>query len=212
MVTKLPTILRSDLMDEFLGIRERIATIKQKIGTDAVMGMGGSASGFEGAGGEGLGSGSSSGAGGRRSGGSYPDEGGGDGGMGMGMGEGDGFSVDLSGLIMSTDEADEALSANPCHAFNEDELSQLEEDVRDLFHLLISLSPHDLLAGTKFRPLLVRCTKQWPRLRATVSKYILFHTTSFAPPPLKKTNVNTYVKYTHNNIPSYQLHIHHHMR
>lgn len=68
---------------------------------------------------------------------------------------------------MSSDEAETALSANPCPVFNEDELGQLEEDVRDLNHLIISLTPHDLLASTKFKSLLVKCTKQWPRLRAT---------------------------------------------
>lgn len=48
IVTKLPTILRSDLMDEFLGIRERIATIRQKIGPDSLLNSEGTSSGVDG--------------------------------------------------------------------------------------------------------------------------------------------------------------------
>lgn len=37
VLTKLPTILRSELVDEFLGISERIKTIRQKIGPDSIL-------------------------------------------------------------------------------------------------------------------------------------------------------------------------------
>ena len=173
VVGHLPTILRSEQVSDFLGIRERIATIKQLLGEPGGGGGGGAspAVGRRGAAPAPMlerrtsvaqppapsSSASPRGA-------SPP----------LPPAEGRMDLDDRCGLILSIDAAEAAKSSLGATFFIDSELSSLEEQVRDLTFLLRSASPQELLfKNQRAYYLLSAVTADWPRLRATTGSLAL---------------------------------------
>jgi hypothetical protein len=140
IVTKLPSILRSELFNEFLGIGERIASIRAKIGGfDSPRGGNRNTDGEQGR-----------------------NEGEGNSTFNMVVSDND-------IKILSMEEAEKYRSENNSGSLDEDELGRLEEDIRDLVNCLRHAAPQDALIGPKIRLLLKACTTRWPSLRATAN-------------------------------------------
>ena len=163
IVAHLPTILRSSLFSEFLGIGERIATIKPMLGLGAPsVGPTRGAS----AGGEQLRARGGTSSSGTTSAGSATGSAAGGPASGL-MGEGK-VDLDASGLILTVDQAEIEKAAKGSVFFIDSELSLLEEQIRDLTLLLRSARPQELLLrNQRAYYLLVAVTSEWPRLRAT---------------------------------------------
>jgi len=139
IVTKLPSILRSELFNEFLGIGERIASIRAKIG------------GFDSPNNN-------------RNGNSEQLRDNVDGNSTLNM-----VVSDNDIKFLSMEDAEKYKDENKSRALDEDELGRLEEDIRDLSNSLRHASPQDALIGPKIRLLLKACTTRWPSLRATAN-------------------------------------------
>ena len=139
IVTKLPSILRSELFNEFLGVGERIASIRAKIG------------GFDSPNNN-------------RNGNSEQLRDNGDGNSTLNM-----VVSDNDIKFLSMEDAEKYKDENKSRALDEDELGRLEEDIRDLSNSLRHASPQDALIGPKIRLLLKACTTRWPSLRATAN-------------------------------------------
>jgi len=145
IVIHLPTILRSEQLSDFLGIADRINTIKTQLGLSSLHMSGGSAGG---AGGASHGSSSPSSA--------------------NGSGAADVLNLDTCELILDLTKAEQERNKEGALCFDEDELGRLEESIRDLAILLRAAAPRDVLSkkGKPFR-LLSSVTARWPRLRST---------------------------------------------
>jgi len=139
IVTKLPSILRSELFNEFLGVGERIASIRAKIG------------GFDSPNNN-------------RNGNSEQLRDNVDGNSTLNM-----VVSDNDIKFLSMEDAEKYKDENKSRALDEDELGRLEEDIRDLSNSLRHASPQDALIGPKIRLLLKACTTRWPSLRATAN-------------------------------------------
>lgn len=140
IVTKLPSFLRSELINEFLGIGERIASIRSKIG------------GFDSPNNN-RGDGNTTELSGDRVNDTNST-----------------FNMIVSDndiKILSMEDAEKYKEENKSRPLDEDELGRLEEDIRDLSHCLRNAAPQDALIGPKIRLLLKACTTRWPNLRAT---------------------------------------------
>ena len=193
IVAHLPTILRSDQVSDFLGIKERIATIRPLLARI-----------------ESSGSGSSSNNGGstvtaRRESELLRDRGSSASSSSpsssphppLPPAEGR-VDLDRSGLVLSVDAAEAAKVAANARFFIDSELSVLEEQVRDLTLLLRSATPQQLLfKNQRAYYLLSAIATDWPRLRATTGPSLsslfpyfarrnfarLTHTSLSLPPP-----------------------------
>jgi len=140
IVTKLPSILRSELFNEFLGIGERIASIRTKIG------------GFD------------SPRGNRNNDGEQNNN------EVDGNNSTFNMVVSDNDIkILSMEDAEKCRIENNSKSLDEDELGRLEEDIRDLVNCLRHAAPQDALIGPKIRLLLKACTTRWPSLRATAN-------------------------------------------
>jgi len=170
VVAHLPTILRSDQVSDFLGIKERIATIRPLL---ARIESGGSSSGGGGGGGGSAATvrrdsellrdrGSSASSSSPSSSPRPP----------LPPAEGR-VDLDRSGLVLSVDAAEAAKVAANARFFIDSELSVLEEQVRDLTLLLRSATPQELLfKNQRAYYLLSAITTDWPRLRATTGSFM----------------------------------------
>jgi hypothetical protein len=163
IVAHLPTILRSDQVSDFLGIKERIATIRPLLARIESSGSGGSSNN----GGstvtarresELLRDRGSSASSSSPSSSPHPP---------LPPAEGR-VDLDRSGLVLSVDAAEAAKVAANARFFIDSELSVLEEQVRDLTLLLRSATPQQLLfKNQRAYYLLSAIATDWPRLRAT---------------------------------------------
>ena len=141
IVTKLPSILRSEVINEFLGIGERIASIRAKIcGFDTPRNNNTEMNNEEGSR-DGI-----------------------DGNATFNM-----VVSDNDIKILSMEDAEKFRNENNSGPLDEDELGRLEEDIRDLVNCLRHAAPQDALIGPKIRLLLKACTTRWPSLRATAN-------------------------------------------
>ena len=186
IVQRLPTVLRSRNMDEFLGISDRITTIRSLLGPNA-----GLLTSHSGA----APSSSSSAAGAAR--------GGADDALGSAVGGNyEAVMKADEGLILTADKAEltrsrRAAGGEPLPPLDDDSLGRLEEDIKDLGYVRACLSqcvclrydppvnptstsvspwrrimlriasPLDVTKPGRLRDLLRTCTERWPRLRAT---------------------------------------------
>jgi hypothetical protein len=150
IVQRLPTILRSSNVDDFLGISERITTIRAQLGPNAGLLRTGASS-------SGSGSGYS---------GSWEQLGSPIGGNYEAVKQAD------QDLILTTELAEKlrsraAAGGSPIPPLDDDTLGRLEEDIKDFGIILRIASPLDVTKPGRLRDLLRTCTERWPRLRAT---------------------------------------------
>ena len=152
VVQRLPTILRSCNMDEFLGISERITTIRALLGPNA--GLLRTVP-------------SSSGSGAGAAFGSVTEE--------LGSPIGGNYEAVRKAdedLILTPELAEKVRSRSaaggvPLPSLDDDSLGRLEEDIKDFGIVLRIASPLDVTKPGRLRDLLRTCTEGWPRLRAT---------------------------------------------
>lgn len=153
IVSTMPLVLRSEWMDEFLGISERIVTIKRDLKLKAPINTEEDPvhpsmqlpPGIE----RELGVEKSSVS-------SVPDN------------SKKPNALDEDELrILSVDDAEEIRRTLSCLPLDEDILGRLEEDIRDLCIQLRGASIKDAGSRTDLRRLLISSTNQWPQLRAT---------------------------------------------
>ena len=173
IITKLPTILRSDVFNEFLGIKDRIAQVRKKLPASTSMGgvVGATESGsgrfspqhssIIGNDGDNYNNvANSSGDSGRHDNSNQQQE--------QGMRNFDILGT-LDTLMMTVEQADQFRIAHGILPFDELGLGLMEEDVRDLVQAVRCANPqYDLLPQSDVNTLLLTCTTKWPQLRATV--------------------------------------------
>ncbi len=168
IVQRLPTILRSRNVDEFLGISERLATIRSALGPNA--GLLTSAPSSSTGPGSVSGAGSAGIAPGSAGAGSVPPSV-----VQQPRSTGGGYESAKKadeGLILSAELAEAmrtqaAAEGHPVQRLDDDTLGRLEEDIKDLGIMLRIASPLDVTKPGRLRDLLRKCTERWPRLRAT---------------------------------------------